>query len=214
MMVCGWYKPKGTPAGEFDNKTSIACLHSTDQGDSWHIKGKTPPASPPQVGAINEVALGLMTNGSIFLSVREDEHVLYRRQSRSDDGGKTFTAPQPGQLPAPRCNAAVLNLHDNKEMVLAHVEPGLNKTTRTHMTVRASNDGGATWPYRQGVWPAPAAYVTLTTSPTNDASSVGMLYENGNNGELCYRRISYKDVKVASPQPPQLPTFGVVSQES
>lgn len=60
MMVCGWYKPKGTPAGEFDNKTSIACLHSLDHGESWQIKGRTPPASQLQVGATNEVALGLM----------------------------------------------------------------------------------------------------------------------------------------------------------
>ena len=198
MMVCGWYKPKGTPAGEFNNKTSIACLHSTDQGETWSIKGRTPPASPPHVGAVNEVALGLMRNGSIFLSVREDEHVLYRRQSRSNDGGKTFSAPQPGQLPAPRCNAGVLNLHNNSELVLAHVEPGLNSTARTHMTVRASSDGGTTWPYRQVIWAAPAAYVALTTSAVGDGSSVGMLYENGNDGEPCYRRISYRDVEVAT----------------
>lgn len=254
MMVCGWYKPKGTPAGEFDNKTSIACLHSLDHGESWQIKGRTPPASQLQVGATNEVALGLMVrvpcvlffsfpvfpflgvgqlqrfppvssprlrsfsktmyaevccshdvvhcrtkaNGSIFLSVREDDHVVHRRQSRSDDGGKTFTAPQPGQLPAPRCNAGVLNLHNNTEMVLAHVEPGWNSTARTHMTVRASKDGGTTWPYREVLWPAPAAYVALTTSSTSDSSSVGMLYENGNVGESCYRRISYRDVRIAN----------------
>lgn len=83
-------------------------------------------------------------------------------------------------------------------MVLAHVEPGWNSTARTHMTVRASKDGGTTWPYREVLWPAPAAYVALTTSSTSDSSSVGMLYENGNIGESCYRRISYRDVRIAN----------------
>lgn len=66
------------------------------------------------------------------------------------------------------------------------------------MTVRASKDGGTTWPYREVLWPAPAAYVALTTSSTSDSSSVGMLYENGNIGESCYRRISYRDVRIAN----------------
>ena len=190
LLVCGWFKAKGRPPGEQDNTDSIACLSSVD-GDTWKIKGRLPLMADgrPQ-RPFDEVTIGLMMNSSIFMSMRTNTKVPGRYQARSDDGGATFTVATPGELPAPTCNAGTINLRD--DIVLAHIEP--NKGVRANMTIRASKDDGATWPYSQLIWPNPAGYVTLTT--TEDQDTVGVLYENGDYNTSCYSRISYEKVKV------------------
>lgn len=190
LIVCGWFKRKGAHKGELDKSDSIACLSSVDSGATWKIKGRLPEPLPQP---FNEVTIGLMRNDSIFVSMRANPKVPLRYQARSDDAGATFTVPAPGTLPAPRCNAGTINL-GAQTLVLAHIEP--DRHVRENMTIRASEDSGATWPYRKLVWDGPAGYVTLTNTQAND--TVGALYENGDIGSAgaCYSRISYQQIVV------------------
>jgi hypothetical protein len=128
--------------------------------------------------------------------VRANKHVSKRYWARSDTGGQNWTQIVPGMLPAPTCNAAAINLHGARQMALAHIEPGLGSTVREHMTIRVSEDGGSTFPVKQLVWAPPAGYITLTT--TANTSVVGALYENGGEGQSCYRRISYQEIAISS----------------
>ena len=115
--------------------------------------------------------------------------------------------PKPGTLPAPKCNAGTIDVRNNSQLVLAHIEPTPGPGSgRENMVLRASYDDGATFPYRQMLWAGPAAYVTLTT--TEEEGSVGLLYENGvaSEKQSCYQRISYQKVPVPvkPPAPPGL----------
>ena len=151
LLVCGWFKRKGRPSGEQDSTDSIACLSSVDSGETWKIKGRLPlKADGRPQRPFDEVTIGLMRNSSVFMSMRTNEKVPWRYQARSDDGGATFTVATPGELPAPTCNAGTINLNDG--IVLAHIEPN-KQHVRANMTIRASKDDGATWPYSQLLWP-------------------------------------------------------------
>jgi|EP01043_Picozoa_sp_COSAG02_P000330 sialidase-1 len=190
LIVCGWFKRKGRPPGELDKTDSIACLSSVDAGANWKIKGRLPAPLPEP---FNEVTIGLMQNNSMFLSMRSNKKVPLRYQARSDDAAATFSVPRPGELPAPTCNAGTINL-DSETLVLAHIEP--NRAVRENMTIRASTDSGATWPYRKLIWDGPAGYVTLTSTEVNN--TIGALFENGDSGSAgaCYSRISYQQIVI------------------
>ena len=114
--------------------------------------------------------------------------------------------PKPGTLPAPKCNAGTIDVRNNSQLVLAHIEPTPGPGSgRENMVLRASYDDGATFPYRQMLWAGPAAYVTLTT--TEEDGTAGLLYENGvaSEKQSCYQRISYQKVPVPAKPPPAAP---------
>ena len=200
LLLCGWFKPAGTPAGELRGNTSVACIASTDAGESWEVRGQLPLPLP---SAVNEVAIGLTPNGSVYASYRSNTRVKTRYQSWSNDGGRTFSKTSYGVLPAPVCNAGIMGIDGGEQMVYAHIEPGVNTTTglsletRENMVVRTSRDGGGTFspptPINGGL---PAAYIALTTA--DRAGTVGALYEHGHtHTDSCYQHISYQEMTFA-----------------
>ena len=58
--------------------TSVACIASTDAGASWQVRGQLPLPLPSPV---NEVAIGLTPNGSVYASYRSDTRVKTRYRS-------------------------------------------------------------------------------------------------------------------------------------
>ena len=180
--------------------TSVACIASTDAGASWQVRGQLPLPLP---SAVNEVAIGLTPNGSVYASYRSDTRVKTRYRSWSHDGGRTFSKTAVGGLPAPVCNAGIIGIDGGARMVYAHIEPGMNATsglsltTRENMVVRTSVDGGDTFsPPTPINGRLPAAYIALTT--TDRAGTVGALYEHGHtHKESCYQHLSYSEITFA-----------------
>ena len=120
-----------------------------------------------------------------------------RAVSRSDDGGRTWTTPYfAPQLVEPTCSAGLINTNDLQAGAegttdrLFFSNPA-DKSARDQMTVRRSDDAGASWDQERLVWAGPTAYSVLV--PVN-GTHVGLVFENGHSSP--YERISF----VAVPQ--------------
>jgi sialidase-1 len=103
----------------------------------------------------------------------------------SDDGGKTFAATyHDPALIEPACQASILRYSfttKGKGQIL-FANPA-SESQRIKLTVRMSNDDGATWPTTREVYAGKSGYSSLTK--LNDGS-IGLLYEAG--GDHPYER--------------------------
>lgn len=178
LLFCGtnYYDPGARPP------VGARVWTSDDGGRSWDAQ----PAA--FFAGMAECAMAQLNNGSVLINFRANHHdaaCACRAQARSDDGGATFTpftsAPA---LVEPVCSAGLLEAGG----ALYFSNPA-SRTARVNMTVRRSNDGGATWPAAVTVWPAGAAYSVLVPLAQGH---VGIVFERIAAGE-------YSDVVFAAP---------------
>lgn len=163
VLACGTtvYQPNRT----FDGATVWA---SDDSGDSWVLATQV-------WNDMQECQLAELHNGSVLINFRAG-HVSpcdCRSQSRSDDGGKTWTplAWQP-VLIEPVCSAGLQQTSSG----LYFSNPA-STTQRINMTVRRSADGGSSWPESVQVWAGSAAYSCLVPVGDPVDGDVGIVYE-------------------------------------
>jgi sialidase-1 len=67
-----------------------------------------------------------------------------------------------------------------------------NKETRTHMTIKASLDGGLTWPAEYQVELNAAGGYGYSCMTMADEKSIGILYEG--NKELFFQKVPVKEI--------------------
>ena len=71
---------------------------------------------------------------------------------------------------------------------------------REKLTLRRSDDGGATWPRALVLWDGPAAYSSLRLLP--DGAHLGVLYERGERGASFFaERIVFERVRLGEESP-------------
>ncbi|MGD9211781.1 MAG: sialidase family protein [Desulfobacteraceae bacterium] len=149
-------------------------LYSDDHGDTWQTSG------PVQVGT-GEGCLVELSDGRIYYNSRAYFLDGRRRIAWSHNGGETFsdfgideelTEPISGG-----CNAGIalypVSLSDGKDIILFSNPAGEN---REQMTVRASFDGGQSWPVSRCIYTGPTAYSAMAV---NNNGTIYVLYENG-----------------------------------
>lgn len=144
---------------------------SDDQGASWQL-------SPTVFADFQECQVVELSNGTIAINMR-NSHLNAcdcRGSAVSHDGGRTWGAVSwvTTQI-EPVCSAGLINMNGS----LFFSNPA-NKTARIEMTVRRSDDSGATWPASQLLWPGPAAYSVALGLPSE--ASVAVMYERGVSG--------------------------------
>ena len=120
-----------------------------------------------------------------------------RAVSISHDLGNTWSVHPSSNsaLPEPNCMASLisadLKINDQKRRVLFFSNPN-NKTNRSNMTIKASLDGGVTWP---------GAYQTELNSSDGfgyscltlvDEKTIGIVYEGVK--ELYFQKIAIADL--------------------
>jgi sialidase-1 len=172
-------------------------FYSDDGGATWALGERT-----PQPG-VNECEVIELTNGSLMLNMRNADRSQTRRKvSVSADGGESWgeIVDDPALI-EPICQASIRRYswpsirrvswpEEEGDRVLfsnpAHAE------ARCNMTVRLSEDGGATWPHARVLHPGPAAYSCLAVLPGGD---VACLYEAGE--EHPYEAIVYARFSLA-----------------
>jgi sialidase-1 len=121
--------------------------------------------------------------------------------ARSRDGGETWAAPEfDATLIEPVCQASLIAVDEpgrDGEPLLVFSNPA-SKEARRNMTVRASRDGGKSWPVTVPVDTGPSAYSCLAALPDG---RIGLLYERGNSARISFTVIP-REVLGREPEQP------------
>jgi sialidase-1 len=166
-------------------------MYSTDRGEHWTIH--RPARSNTTEAQVAEIAPGVL-----MLNMR-DNRGGSRAVGITTDMGKTWTehASSRSLLPEPVCQASLLHVgaKDNatgKDLLLFS-NPNTAKRVRNHITIKASTDGGNSWPEAMQLlldedngW----GYSCLTMI---DKDTIGILYESS-VAEMTFQTIPLKDV--------------------
>lgn len=137
---------RGTPAkteGEMDLKAGV--LISKDGGATWsaHIDLHifVPKVTPFSTGGVVEPAIVELENGELYMLLRTGTEFLY--ESRSSDGGKTWSNPVPSKLQGHNTPASLwrLDMRPNEIIAIWNNSP----RNRYPLSVAISADGGRTW---------------------------------------------------------------------
>ena len=164
-----------------DGRRYSHVIYSDDGGKTWRIGGIAGEKT-------NESAVAELKNGDLLLNMRSYHGKNRRAIQRSRDGGLTWSPLELDEtLIEPVCEASLV----------AAVPPGKKSngrllfsnpaaTTRTHMTVRLSKDGGRTWSASRLVDGGPSAYSSLAVLRDG---TVGLLYEHGDRNP--YMKITF-----------------------
>ena len=142
-------------------------FYSDDHGKTWQLGGITQKS-------MHECQVVERSDGSLLLSMRNYVGREQRAFSTSEDGGDSWSMPRHNlTVYCPVCQAGLLRLARENNLILYSGPAGPG---RTRMTIRASFDGGITWPIARMIHDGPAAYSDLAVLPTGE---VGCLYERG-----------------------------------
>jgi sialidase-1 len=138
-------------------------FYSDDHGRTWKRGGELPEGT-------GESQAAELADGTLVLNCRSDRGNR-RLVGKSKDGGLTWGDFGPDQtLIEPGCQASLVR---HKKWLLFS-NPAAQE--RVRMTVRASEDGGRSWPRAKLLHEGPSAYSSLAI--LHD-SSVACLYERG-----------------------------------
>ncbi len=123
-------------------------LISPDGGETWKQGGQM--HLEVERGAM-EPAVAEVSPGELYCVMRTKAGFQY--ESRSRDGGLSWTLPQPSPLAGPESTAILLRLQSGP-LLCAWNGNGLSggkQVPRYPMTVALSEDGGRSWPWRRTV---------------------------------------------------------------
>jgi len=134
--------------------------------------------------AVGRLAELFDDRGTLLMDMRSYLGQAVRAESRSEDGGMTWTPPVDAPpLVEPVCQASLLR--DDAAKLLLFANPAHPKQ-RVNLTVRASADDAKTWRELVVLHAGPAAYSSLVALGANEA---GCLYERGEKKP--YERITF-----------------------
>lgn len=136
----------GTPAkteGEMDLKAGV--MLSKDGGRVWRpyidLHLFAPKVTPYSTGGVVEPAIVELASGELYMLLRTGTEWLY--ESRSKDGGKTWSEPSRGKLRGHNTPASIWRLDQKPAEIIAVWNN--SPRNRYPLSVAISADGGRTW---------------------------------------------------------------------
>jgi len=158
-------------------------VFSDDGGRSWQMGGSADPGT-------NESQIVELTDGRLMLNMRNHPPKAenFRMVATSADGGRSWSQAKPDlALIEPPAQASLIRSTtvgaDGRSRLLFS-NPA--SARRERMTVRMSENEGATWPASRVVHEGPAAYSSLVVLPDG---SMGLLFERGERSP--YEKITF-----------------------
>jgi sialidase-1 len=169
-------------------------IWSDDGGQHWQLGGRTPSDQ------VNECEVVELEDGRLLLNMRNYSPAeRARQQATSNDGGATFRDQRfASALVEPICQASIRRLAwaaPSQAGILLFSNPASSKG-RERMTLHASFDDGATWPWSALLDPGPSAYSCLLVC---EDGAVLCLYEAGGYRRIVAQRIEPTDLPRSSP---------------
>ncbi|MBA4020656.1 MAG: exo-alpha-sialidase [Pirellula sp.] len=179
--------------------SSSHVIYSDDHGRSWHVGGTVGPHT-------NECQLAELGDGRLLINCRnhrgkapgnpngKPELAGRRITAVSSDAGLTWSEPTLADaLVEPTCQAGLIRLAKpsaDGHARLIFTNPA-SKTARTHMTIRLSDDDGATWPRSLLLEAGSSGY----SSPAELADGrIGVLYERARSREIAFRAVALEEL--------------------
>lgn len=187
-----------TGDGKVDYQYGSCSFFSDDDGASWRLGGTIAPK-------MNECQVAEIpgTGGVLMMNMRSYRKRHCRAVALSHDGGESWTpARDAPQLTEPVCQGsfiAYLGKRSADPSCLVFLNPA-DSTKRRKMTLKASFDGGESWPVSRLLHEGPAAYSSLTELPDGN---IGALYEAGAVDpyeSIVFQIIRSKDLFSSRPQ--------------
>lgn len=133
---------------------SSHAFFSDDHGQTWTVGSGAGHGT-------NEVTMAERSDGAVYLNARTGRGVFQRAIAWSHDGGATFTPFElDPQLPEPTCQGSVIasDLEDGRRVFLFS-NPASSR--RERLTIRLSEDEGATWGPSRVLYEGSALYSDL-----------------------------------------------------
>jgi sialidase-1 len=167
---------KLSPGERFDpNRHYYSHIIYSDDGLNWFIGGTVPR------GGTNECQVVELSNGSLYLSMRNYDGTFRRAYSISRDNGITWGDVKIDEtLIDPVCQASIIS--DPDKSLVAFCNPASLK--REDLTLRISYDDCKSWLKSISIYRGPSAYSDLAILD----NTILCVYENGDN--TAYERIS------------------------
>jgi sialidase-1 len=185
---------KAIDGGQYTCHSTI--VYSKDGGQHWQIG--TGAKSNTTEAQVVELA-----DGSLMLNMRDDRNrsdkgpTNGRAVATTTDLGKTWTTHPSSNsaLPEPNCMASIISadvlVNGKLQQVLFFSNPN-NKESRSNMTIKASLDGGITWPDKYQVELNSETGYGYSCMSMVDANTIGILYEG--TKELFFQKIAVADI--------------------
>jgi sialidase-1 len=161
----------------------VFAIFSDDHGQTWQ-RGELMPGD--QGG--NEAQIVELADGRLLMDIRQSGGP-HRLLATSDDGGRTWSKPRPGEAVTPvACAIERLMLRAAGDEQNRIIWTGPKGPGRKTLVARISDDEGQTFPTERLIADEPAAYSDLTLLADK---SVGVFWERGNYRFLTFTRLSF-----------------------
>lgn len=147
--------------------------YSDDAGKSWTTVAQAFPK-------MDEATLADLGDGNVLLNMRHrEEKTKGRAVARSSDGGSTWSnITFDRALIGPVCQGSLAAFNGS-----VYFSNPASPSSRSHLTVRRSGDGGLTWPSKLEIQAGGSAgYSSLVQGSVGDAQHGGILYESTSPG--------------------------------
>jgi len=139
-----WIEEGMIPKTEGEMNLKASALISRDHGETWQAGGdvhvEAPRTSPFSTGGACEPGIVQLASGELYMLVRTSTTNAW--ESRSRDGGKTWTPAKPSALTAHNTPVALWRLDNSPEIVAAWNN---SPRYRWPLTVALSKNEGRSW---------------------------------------------------------------------
>lgn len=157
-------------------------LYSDDGCETFKI-------SPDISSNTNECSVAQLSDGRLYMNMRTQQY-NHRFVAYSHNEGETWTDFRADTaLVDPCCQGVTLALSNSDDLLFCNAA----SLSRRNLTIRRSNDGGATWGESIVVHEGPAAYSDLVQI---DDNTIGCLYEFGDI-DNCYQYIGFAQLNLS-----------------
>jgi sialidase-1 len=163
-------------------------IYSDDHGKTWK-RGDATPSS-----GMNECAVVERADGSLLLNMRSYRGKGCRAIAISTDGGHSWSESTDDEtLVEPVCQASLVRYswpEDGAPSRILFVNPASKQ--RNKLTIRLSEDEGASWPVSKQIYAGSAAYSNAIALADGQ---IGVLFERDNYDKISFTTFSLAELK-------------------